>query len=554
MSKGLTGFRLQLIWDRLIAVVEEQAQTLIRTAFSASTREAGDLSAGVFDPDGRMLAQAVTGTPGHINTMAAAVGHFLRAIPPGEMHDGDVYVTNDPWMGSGHLNDFTVVTPVHYAGEVVALFAATVHVIDIGGQNTGVAARDVYEEGFYMPIMPLARAGVLDQTLLGLLRANVREPIQVEGDLYSLMACNRAGAKRLAALLDEFGAPALRAAGAHILEASRAAMLRAIADCPHGTWRATMEIDGVDTPILLAVTLSIEAGGITVDYAGTSPASAYGINVPKTYSDAYTSYAVRCVIGPEVPNNAGSLSTIKVLAPPGCIVNALRPAPVCSRHMIGQLLPDATFGALRQVFPARVPAESSSTLWNLRLSAITGAAEPFTVTTFNAGGMGARPGLDGLSATSFPPGVRNVPIEITEAIAPLVFWKKALRTGTGGHGRHRGGDGQVIEVGHRHGEAFSINPTFERVVWPARGADGGGNGATGRIRLASGAVLTPKGRQTIPAGDRLVAEMPGGGGIGAPRERDHAALARDIEYGYVGAAEARDIYHWASDIQPEEHT
>ena len=554
MNKGLAGFRLQLIWDRLIAVVEEQAQTLIRTAFSASTREAGDLSAGVFDPEGRMLAQAVTGTPGHINTMAAAVGHFLRAIPPAEMQDGDVYVTNDPWMGSGHLNDFTVVTPVHYAGEMVALFAATVHVIDIGGQNTGVAARDVYEEGFYMPIMPLARAGVLDQTLLGLLRANVREPIQVEGDLYSLMACNRAGAKRLTALLDEFGAPALRAAGAHILAASRAAMLRAIADCPHGAWRAAMEIDGVDTPILLAVTLTIEAGGISVDYAGTSPASTYGINVPKTYCDAYTSYAVRCVIGPEVPNNAGSLSTIKVLAPPGSIVNALRPAPVCSRHMIGQLLPDATFGALRQVFPARVPAESSSTLWNLRLSAITGAAEPFTVTTFNAGGMGARPGLDGLSATSFPAGVRNVPIEITEAIAPLVFWKKALRTGTGGHGRHRGGDGQVIEVGHRHGEAFSINPTFERVVRPARGTDGGGNGATGRISLASGAVLTPKGRQTIPAGDRLVAEMPGGAGIGAPHERDRAALARDIEYGYVGAAEARDIYHWAGDTQPEKHT
>jgi N-methylhydantoinase B len=542
MSNALAGFRLQLIWDRLIAIVEEQAQTLIRTAFSASTREAGDLSAGVFDPSGKMLAQAVTGTPGHINTMAAAVGHFLKAIPPASMVEGDVYITNDPWMGSGHLNDFTVVTPVHHGGVLVGLFAATVHVIDIGGQNTGVNARDVYEEGFYVPIMRLARAGALNEDLLQLLRGNVREPIQVEGDLYSLMACNRAGAQRLTALLREFGVDAFREAGGHILATSRAAMLRAIAGCPHGSWRAEMEIDGIDTPIRLAVCLSIDAEGIRIDYSGTSASSAFGINVPKTYCDAYTSYAVRCVIGPEVPNNAGSLSAIRVDAPPGCIVNAQRPSPVCSRHMIGQLLPDAVFGALRQVFPQRVPAESSSTLWNLRLSNVPGAGAPFMITTFNAGGMGARPGIDGLSATSFPPGVRNVPMEITEAITPLVFWRKELRPGTGGHGRYRGGDGQTIEVGHRHGEAFSINPTFERVVRPARGAEGGGNGAVGRLSLSSGRVLQPKGRQTIPAGERLVAEMPGGGGMGDPRLRDRALLARDVEHGYLTREQVRDVY------------
>ncbi|HSH90407.1 MAG TPA: hydantoinase B/oxoprolinase family protein, partial [Ramlibacter sp.] len=468
MSDALANFRLQLIWDRLISIVEEQAQTLIRTAFSASTREAGDLSAGVFDPAGLMLAQAVTGTPGHINTMAAAVGHFLKAIPAADMGEGDVYLTNDPWMGSGHLNDFTVVTPVHHGGELVALFAATVHVIDIGGQNTGVNARDVYEEGFYVPIMPLAAAGRLNEVLLRLLRANVREPIQVEGDLYSLMACNRAGAQRLGTLLDEFGVETFREAGEHILKTSRAAMLRAIAASPQGTWKAQMEIDGIDTPVMLAVTLTIDGEGICIDFAGTSPVSSFGINVPKTYCDAYSSYAVRCVIGPEIPNNAGSLSTIRVVAPAGSIVNALHPSPVCSRHMIGQLLPDAVFGALRQALPDRVPAEGSSTLWNLRLSSVPGRGAPFLITTFNAGGMGARPGLDGLAATSFPAGVRNVPIEIIEAITPLVFWRKELRGGTGGAGRYRGGDGQIVEVGHRDGDPFSINPTFERVVRPAR--------------------------------------------------------------------------------------
>jgi N-methylhydantoinase B len=542
MTNALAKFRLQLIWDRLVAIVEEQAQTLIRTAFSPSTREAGDLSAGVFDAEGRMLAQAVTGTPGHINTMAAAVGHFLLAIPAAEMVAGDVYITNDPWQGSGHLNDFTVVTPVHHEGQLVALFAATVHVIDIGGQNTGVNARDVYEEGFYVPIMRLASAGTLDRTLLALLRANVREPIQVEGDLYSLMACNRAGSLRLGALLGEFGVEAFRAASRHILEASRAAMLRAIAASPHGTWRSEMEIDGMDEPIRLAVTLRIDAQGISIDYEGTSPVSRYGINVPKTYCDAYSSYAVRCVIGPEVPNNAGSLSTIRIAAPAGCIVNPQKPAPVCSRHMIGQLLPDAVFGTLRQVFPDKVPAESSSTLWNLRLSHAAGSGRPFTITTFNAGGMGARPGHDGLSATAFPAGVRNVPIEITEAITPLVFWRKELRPGTGGHGRFRGGDGQVIEVGHRHGEAFTINATFERVVRPARGAGGGSHGAVGRVSLSSGEPLQAKGRQTIPPGQRLVAEMPGGGGLGDPRLRDRALLARDVEHGYLAPEQARELY------------
>jgi N-methylhydantoinase B len=547
MSDAFAGLRRQLIWDRLIAIVEEQAQTLMRTAFSPSTREAGDLSAGVFDTEGRMLAQAVTGTPGHVNTMAAAVGHFLREYPPQGMREGDVYLTNDPWFGSGHLNDFTVVTPVHFEGRVIALFAATVHVVDIGGLSSGVAGRDVYDEGFYVPLMPLARAGVIDATLLWLLRSNVREPVQVEGDMYSLMACNQEGANRLLDLVREFGIAEFESTGSHILEQSRAAMQRAVAGSPQGTWRSVMMIDGLDAPIRLQVAVTIDATGITLDYEGSDAVSSAGINVPKTYCDAYSSYAVRCVIGSDIPNNAGSLALVRVLAPEGCILNAPRPAPVSSRHMIGQLLPDVVFGALGQALPERVPAEGSSTLWNLRLSnASAMARERYSITTFNAGGMGARPGMDGLPATSFPAGVRNVPMEITESITPLVFWRKTLRDGSGGAGRHRGGDGQIVEVGHRRGEAFSINPTFERVVHPARGRAGGHNGAPGIARLKSGALLQAKGRQTIPAGDRLVVEMPGGGGIGEPRERDRARLATDVAEGRVSEEVAKRVYGFKS--------
>jgi N-methylhydantoinase B len=549
---GLEEFRRQLVWDRLVAAVEEQAQTLIRTAFSPSTREAGDLSAGVFDRQGRMLAQAVTGTPGHVNAMALSVGHFLRAHPVETIRPGDVLMTNDPWMGSGHLHDFTVVTPAFHRGGLVALFAATVHVVDIGGLGVGVESRDVFQEGFYIPISFVLRGGEPDETLFRLLRANVREPDQVEGDLHSLVASNGAGANRLVAVLEEFDLPDLEAVGDRIVADSRAAMLRALADAPRGTWHSELVMDGVDQPIPLRCALTVAEDGITVDYTGTAGQSPFGINVPKCYTDAYTGYAVRCVIGSEVPNNAGSLSAVRVLAPERSIVNALKPAPVTARHMVGQMLPDLVFGALAQAFPDRVPAEGTSALWNLRLSGGIGTPgvpasafadpRPFTITSFNTGGAGARPGLDGLSATAFPSGVRNVPLEVTEAMTPLVFWRKALRDGSGGAGRWRGGDGQVVEISHRRGEPFALNATFERVQHPARGRAGGADGALGVVRLASGRQLSGKGRQVIPAGERLVVEMPGGGGFGPARERDPALVRRDLAQGRIDAAAARDIH------------
>jgi N-methylhydantoinase B len=555
---GLADFRRQLVWDRLIAAVEEQAQTLIRTAFSPSTREAGDLSAGVFDRRGRMLAQAVTGTPGHINAMALAVAHFLREHPVETLRPGDVLMTNDPWMGSGHLHDFTVVTPAFHRGRLVALFAATVHVVDIGGLGVGVESRDVFQEGFYIPIGFVMREGQPDQTLFRLLRANVREPDQVEGDLHSLVASNQAGADRLVAMLAEFDLDDLEDVGDRIVADSRAAMLRAIAEAPRGTWHSALTMDGVDRPIELRIALTIADDEIVVDFTGTAGQQPFGINVPKCYTDAYTGYAVRCVIGGEVPNNAGSLSVVRVVAPEGSIVNALKPAPVTARHMVGQMLPDLVFGALAQAFPDKVPAEGTSALWNLRLSGGVGTPgvpasafadpKPFTITSFNTGGAGARPTLDGLAATAFPSGVRNVPLEITEAMTPLVFWRKALRDGSGGAGRFRGGDGQVVEISHRRGEPFSLNATFERVQHAARGRAGGADGAHGVVRLASGRVLPGKGRLVIPAGENLLVEMPGGGGFGDARERDPALVARDVSEGRIGEAVARETYGY----QPRE--
>jgi N-methylhydantoinase B len=545
---------LQVMWNRMIAIVEEQAQVLVRASFSTSTREAGDLSAGVFDRRGRMLAQSVTGTPGHVNSMAASVLHFLDEFPVDTMEPGDIFLTNDPWKGTGHLYDFVVVTPVFHPRRpddgVLALFACTSHVVDVGGVGFSMEGREVFHEGLYLPLIRLARGGEIDPALMAIMRANSRAPDQVEGDVHSLVACNDRGALRLVEMMDEFGLDtpeALDDLADHVIDRSREAMLALVAELPHGTWTNTMRLDGVEEPIDLVCSMTVDETGIAVDFDGTSPVSTWGINVPLAYTVAYTSFGVRCIVGPDVPNNTGSLDVVRVSAPEGCILNAPHPAPVQIRHVVGQMLPDTVFGALAQILPDRVPAEGTSALWNVLLdgrwapSAAAGEAggdlaasggERYIVMSFHSGGAGARPYADGLSATAFPSGVRNMPVEINEAISPIVFWRKELRPGSGGEGRYRGGHGQIMEIGNREGMAFNVSATYERTVHHARGRAGGGPGALGRLHLAgSGEPVKPLGRSRVPAGERLILEFPGGGGFGDPAERDPQAQERDRRSG-----------------------
>lgn len=536
--------RLQLLWSRLIAIVEEQAQTLMRTAFSATVREAGDLSAGVFDTRGRMLAQAVTGTPGHVNAMAASVGFFLNKFPIATLAPGDVLLTNDPWEGTGHLNDFTVVTPVFNGGRAVALFAATSHIADVGGLGFGPDARQVFEEGILVPISHLFRKGEPNATLIELIRANVRDPRAAEGDLYSLAACNEAGLARLLETLDEFGLDGLDEVGAMIVENSRAAMMEEVRKVPFGRYDYAMRIDGYDAPVDLVAAVTVSAAGVDVDFTGSSPVSAHGINVPLTYSQAYASFGVRCVIGNMVPNNAGSLGVVRVTAPEGSILNAPRPSAVSARHTVGQMLPDVVLGALSAAIPDRTPAEGASCLYLPVLlgGRGVGGGEEFIVNPFYTGGAGARPGKDGLSCTAFPSGVRNTPVEINEAAAPIVIWKKEYRTDSGGAGRLRGGLGQTLEFAHATGAAFAVSKMFDRIRHPARGRDGGADGGRGAAVLDDGTIMRGMGRELIPAGRRLVVDTPGGGGMGDPALRDPERLAADQRAGFVSASAAKSVY------------
>jgi N-methylhydantoinase B len=544
------------MWDRLIAVVEEQAQALIRTAFSNTVREAGDLSAGVFDLDGRMLAQAVTGTPGHVNAMAASVGHFLDRFPANTMKQGDVYITNDPWLATGHLHDFTVVTPCFRDKALVALFASTSHVVDVGGLGFGPDGRQVYEEGIYVPIMRLFEAGEINRSLIDIVRANVREPDLLEGDFYSLAACNETGCRRLRAMMDEFDLESLDTLADQIIERSRHAMLAEIRALPAGTYRYTMHIDGYEAPLDIAAALTIGADGIDVDLAGTSGVSDYGINVPLAYTQAYATFGIRCVVGSTVPNNAGSLGTVRVTAPEGSILNAKHPRAVAARHTVGQMLPDVMLGCLHQAVPDIGPAEGTSCLWNFVLYGGDGIADggrshvnatPFTVTLFHNGGTGARPTKDGLAATAFPSGVRNTPVEINEAIAPILVRRKEYRTDSGGAGRWRGGLGQTMEIANIEGAPFVLSSMFDRVRNPPRGRDGGSDGTCGKVSLASGVARGPMGRQTIPAGDTLVLDMPGGGGYGNPHHRDPNLVAQDVRDTLISRAAAADLYAVALD-------
>ncbi|MBM3490671.1 MAG: hydantoinase B/oxoprolinase family protein [Alphaproteobacteria bacterium] len=545
----------QIVWNRLIAAVEEQAQTLIRTAFSPTVSEAGDLAAGVFDRQGHMLAQAVTGTPGHVNSMANGVQFFLKKFPIDSMREGDHYITNDPWLTSGHLHDITVVTPFFHRGRAVGLIANTCHVVDIGGRGFGPDGRSVFEEGLFIPVMKLARAGQLNDDLFEIIRENVRDPQSVEGDIFSFMAANEEGARRALALMHEFDLPDLEGIGQYIIEASREATKKEIARLPNGVFRNNLVTDGYDKPVELMATLTIKDGTIHVDYTGTTPASPFGINVVLNYTQAYTLFGLKCIIAPEIPNNYGSLAPFSFHAPESCILNAKRPAPVSARHVIGHMLPDLIFGCLHQAMPGRVPAEGSSANWQPQFRGGRSAIDTrqletlgnhdlvdFDYITFHAGGTGGRPTADGMSATAFPSGVKNTPVEVSENRAPLVFWRKELRAGSGGAGQWRGGLGQVMEVGGRDNIPFAVLAMFDRVSVPPKGRERGAAGAPGRVRLGSGPLLRPKGQQTIPAGDRLTLEMPGGGGFGDPLRREPALVALDVANGLISAEAAAGDY------------
>ncbi len=549
LRPGMDPVLLEVLWNRLISIVNEQAAALMHASFTTVVREAGDLSAGIFDRRGNMLAQAVTGTPGHINTMATGVRHFVRAHPIDSLEPGDSLLTNDPWMVSGHLHDITVVTPVFHGGRGIGWFANTCHAMDIGGRTLGADAREVFEEGLAIPIMKLFRQGRINDDLVRIVRANVREPDAVVGDLYAQQAGNDVGAAKLAEMMEEYGLEDVEDLGEQIRGRSEQATGDAIEAVGDGTYQDEVEIDGFDDPLGIRIALTVEGRRLRVDYAGTSPQVDRGINVVYNYTHAYTTYPLACAISPHVPNNEGSFRPVTVTAPEGSILNARRPCAVGARHLIGHFLSQAVFGALSQVVPGGVIADGSAGLWNTQLEGRDRDGRLFAYIFFSAGGMGARPTADGLSATAFPSGIRGVPVEAIESVSPTLMLKRALRPDSGGAGRFRGGLGQEMVLAVDSDEPALHSPMYDRTRCAARGFAGGGDGAVGQMVLSDGTALHPKRKYLLQPGQQVTLRLPGGGGYGSPHERDPRAVLEDVRQGRVSVEAARRDYGVAVDVE-----
>jgi N-methylhydantoinase B len=533
---------LNVLWNRLISTVNEQAAALMRSSFSSIVREAGDLSAGVFDRRGRMLAQAVTGTPGHINSMATGMVHFLERFSVDTLSPGDILITNDPWKTCSQLNDITIATPVFRGGRVVAFFANCCHALDIGGRGLSADSLSVFEEGIFIPMMKLYDEGSVVAPLMEMIEANVRTPDEVVGDIHSQVIANAVGGRQLSAFLDEFELDDIEALSDEIIDRSERAMRERIKALPDGMYPSEMTIDGYDEAIVIRTKVIVEGDQLTVDFTGTSPTVGRGINVALNYTRGYTTYGIKCAISPDVPNNAGSFRPVHVVAPEGSILNAKYPVAVAGRHLVGHFLPSAVMGALAGALPDKVIAPGADALWDTHIAGEGPDGRYFSFTWFSCGGTGALARKDGLNATAFPSGIAGVPVEVIETLSPVVVRRRALRPDSGGAGTFRGGLGQIMEFGVRTEKPYQFAGLYERIDFPPPPLAGGEPGEAGRLHTNNQAPLRAKETTMLPPDTVVTIEIPGGGGYGSSLKRAPEAVLADVRDGYVTVEAARERY------------
>jgi N-methylhydantoinase B len=512
---------VRVLWNALTNLVNEQGAGLQRVAFSPVVREAGDLACALFDRDARMIAQAVTGTPGHTNSLGAAARSILDAYPPEDLEPGDALIVNDPYMTAGQLLDITVLTPIWRNGGIIGYVGSTIHHTDVGGYGIGAGARDVFEEGLWIPVCKLQAAGERNEDVWRFILSNVRTPDLVTGDLHAQLASAELAGRRLNRLCDDHDLDDLDAISQEIITRSEEAVRASIRQLASGATQASSELDLVDgtrITIQAKVTIDAERGEIEVDYRGSSPASSFGINVARNYTFSYTAFALRSVLNPDIPNNAGSLLPITVVTDPGSILDAQSPSACTARHVVGMFLPMPLLQALAGLVPERVMAEGAAAVWTVQVQGSQADGTPFTTSMFNyAGGMGARAGKPGLNTTAYPTGVAAVPIEVIEQSAPVRFIRKALRADSGGVGAQPGGMGQTVEFTVDTGDAWLLNAVASRLAVPPQGIEGGGAGAGGRFTVNGEAVTTQR-KMELEPGDVVAMELPGGGGYGAPTD------------------------------------
>lgn len=538
---------LELMWSRLISIAQEQARALVHASFTSAIGEMEDMASGLYDNHGNIIAQGVTGSQGVLIGLTRGIKNMLDKYPPEFLEPGDVLISNDPWMFSGHKFDISIAIPVFFDGRFVGMTGTISHGADIGGIKSPGESEEVYDEGLEIPILKYYKAGKANDDIHEMIRSNVRMPHLVMGDLMAQVSACDVGARKMVAFMEEYGLTTLEALSMAIMERTEAAVRKAVRDMPDGTWSKTVRMDGIDEPLNVKATMTVQGEDMCIDFTGTSPQTERGgINGTKTYTEAYVFHAIKTTLVPDVPNNEGLFRSVRITAPEGCLVNATFPAPVMSRYMLISFISSAVFGCLAQALPGRVIAECGVSQMQL-LSGRTRAGERFVYWLMGVGGMGARPGLDGYHATAFPSNVGNVSVEVIENVSPVRVLSKRLVTDSGGAGKWRGGCDQEITITVDSEYPATIHCFWERTTEDMAGYHGGRSGRRAVVKVNGGDVH-PKRKHTLRPGDKLCYSSCGGGGLFPPEERDPEAVLEDVLEGYVSVETAHRVYKVAIDL------
>lgn len=528
---------LEILWERLITIVDEGAVSLRNTAFSLLVREGNDFAVVLLDPEGNAVAQNRACLPNFAGTIPPTVRYVVKKFR-NTWNPGDVVIMNDPWISAGHVNDLSIVTPIFREGVLAGFAANSAHSADIGGLRFGGRGRDMYEEGLRIPAAKLYAAGEPNSLLLEIIKENVRLPEQVIGDIESQVSANETAGRKLQELLKEFEIKDLSSLAAAILSRSEGVMREAIRRVPGGTWSHEVKMDGIDEPLTIRATVAIQGSDIHVDYSGTSLQIDHPLNSVMNYTYAYTVYPVRTALCPLVPNNDGTLRPITVSAPPGTILNPLPPAPVAQRHLLGHFCAGAVYGALAQVIPEKVIAECGSTpSTTFAIAGERSDGSRFGEIVFVAGGMGARPTADGLSCVTFPANVAASPVEVLESTLPIRYEEKEYIPDSGGQGEYRGGLGARHRFRIISSKPIWLSALVDRTKFAAQGLLGGKPGSLLKVSVDPPRPIPPKDYVLLQPGDVVSIELPGGGGYGNPEKRRKDLIEKDIRLGLVIASE-----------------
>ncbi|MCP4427579.1 MAG: hydantoinase B/oxoprolinase family protein [Chloroflexi bacterium] len=548
MTQKFDPITLEILWRRLISIVDEADAAVARTAFSSLLRDAHDYTCMFTDRNGRELAQGSFATPGQSGAMELGVKKLVQSLPADTFQPGDVFITNDPWALAGHLNDICVFSPIFFKGTLAAFTACVLHHSDIGGR---VASdnHDVFEEGLFIPLVKLYDDGVLNEALLAMIRWNVRTPDEVVGDIRSQIAANHVCSEQVNRMMAEYGLESLDDLADEIIGRSERSIRAAIEQVPDGVYRAEGVIEQMagreDVVIKTAVTIS--GSDITVDLTGSSPEVDWGGNVVYNFTYAYVHMAVKSIFDPDIPNNDGSAAPLHLVAPEGTVVNCRFPAAVAARMQIGHFMTEIIYRTMAQALPNRVIAASGGTPATMKVFyGRWNDGRPWHTVLIRGGGMGASAGRDGAYCYIFPANGANTPVEILESDTPLLIERRELLLDSGGAGRMRGGLGRRVVFRVPDDDTAPLPPVnlgmqSGRFRLPPEGLFGGQPGARATF-LINGEPGNPYGLTRLQPGDTVTMDAAGGGGYGDPRERDREAVLRDVRDGKVSEASAQRDY------------